>query len=144
MADERIALELRFAADARLAAAASAAAEHFAQRREMELGPRAAFVAAVEEACNSTSRLLESADQEILLRFEDFADRLEVTLDYAGDPLPSVGLETFTALGAGAPGSAQPVGLMLLTLVDRVGYETVAGKQRMTLVKYLRPELESE
>jgi hypothetical protein len=130
---------LRFSADRRLAAAAAASAEFLAQRIGMELGPRAAFVAAVEEACKCTFRLLEDAQAEISVNIAGFPDRVEATIDYNGAPLPSVGLETFAVLERQEPSREQPVGLMLLTLVDRVGYATERGRQRMTLVKVLQP-----
>lgn len=137
MATEHNRVELKFPPDDRLVLGASAAAEHFAQRCGLELGPRAALVAAVEEACKTTFGLLNSPDAEIQVSLEDFADRIEIGLTYPGEPLPSVGLESFAGFGAAPAGQKQPLGLMLLTLVDRVQYQTAAGLQRITLIKYL-------
>lgn len=116
-------------------AAVSASVETLAQRANMELGPRAALVAAAEEACRTTMLRVRSGES-LGVVLSGFMDRVEICLEYQGEPVPSVGLETFAALKEGDP-AQQATGLMLLTLVDRVQYQTLNGTQRVTLVKYV-------
>lgn len=137
--DRHTRVQLKLQADPRLAASVSAATDNIAQRLGFELGPRAALAAAVEQACSSTFQLLDSEGSEVSVAIEDFDNRIEVNIEYPGQPLPSIGLETFAGFGSQDAPTEQPVGLMLLTLVDRVLFETVEGRQRMTLVKYLPP-----
>jgi anti-sigma regulatory factor (Ser/Thr protein kinase) len=128
-------VQLTFPADEQSLQAVVAAAEHFADRSGMELGPRTALVAACQEACRSTFPLLTRADATIGVTIEDFDDRIEVTIQHEGEALPSAGLDTF-AFAEAAQSSPGMSGLMLMSLVDRVQYQTDAGVQRMTLVKY--------
>jgi anti-sigma regulatory factor (Ser/Thr protein kinase) len=135
MAEEHSRVQLTLPADEQSLHAVVAAAEHFADRSGMELGPRTALVAACQEACRSTFPLLTREDATIGVIIEDFDDRIEVMIEHEGEALPSAGLDTF-AFPEAAQQSPGMSGLMLMSLVDRVQYQTEGGVQRMTLVKY--------
>ncbi len=128
--------ELRFPPDPLLLLGVATAAEHFGKR--IHLGPDAvdALKRAAEGACQSTFKLLAGDSALLGVIFEEFEDRVEITIEHQGEALPSAGLDTFLdAVGGEAPPD-ELSGIMLMALVDRVQYETVAGTQRMTLIKY--------
>jgi len=131
-----VVVHLKIPCEPQAVAAVSAAAELFAQRASMELGPRAALVAAAEEACRITMNHVRSGGSLCVI-VNGYADRVEICFEYQGDPVPSVGLETFAMLGGDDASAQNATGLMLLTLVDRVQYQTSDGTQRVTLVKYV-------
>ena len=136
MATDPVIVQLRIPREPQGIAAVSATVESLAQRANMELGPRAALVAAAEEACRTTMNRVRSGETLGVI-LSGYMDRVEICLEYQGEPVPSVGLETFAALGAEGEAAPQATGLMLLTLVDRVQYQTESGTQRVTLVKYV-------
>ena len=115
------------------------AVDHFAERAGLSEAGRRDLVEAVDQACGNTFPLLAGEDDSLRITIEDFIDRLEVTLEYHGEPLPAAGLETFAALGdeEGAPGDL--TGLALMARVDRVLYDTQGNTSRMTLVKNSPP-----
>jgi anti-sigma regulatory factor (Ser/Thr protein kinase) len=131
-------MEMEVTPDAACIGAVAAAAEAFASRAGMQLGPRAALVAATEEACKSTFKLMRKEHGPMRVRFAGFDDRVEIEIEHHGEAVPSVGLDTFAGFGAQG-GSGEMTGIVLMSLVDRVQYETVGGRQRMTLVKHVQP-----
>lgn len=93
---------------------------------------------AAESAVRDTFDLLTQNSSALEIRMEGFADRVEVVLEHHGEALPTAGLETFLNAGASDASSGAVTGLALMTLVDRVLYNTANGVSRTTLVKYLK------
>ncbi len=111
--------ELVLSDDLRLVAAVGSIVEHAASRVGLPEGAQRQFARAAEQACRDTFPLLNGRDRLLKCAVEDFDDRLEVTLDYSGEPRSS----------ADKP---------LMQPVDRVLCETRGGRSRIILVKYLR------
>lgn len=143
MTTERSRIELEFGSDPWLLQAVNTTVLYFARRAGLDETAQADLAAATEQACSDTFKLLPETDDHIVMIVEDFADRVEVTLKHHGEALPSAGLETFAGLGEGE--AADFSGLMLLSRVDRVMYETADGTSRTILIKYTnaRPQSES-
>jgi anti-sigma regulatory factor (Ser/Thr protein kinase) len=119
---------LKLSNDPRLVASVAGAVGHIAERAGFDTGAQADLVAAAEEALRQTFPLLANAGALLGVTVEDFPDRVEVTLEHRGHPLPA---------------SQQTGGLTgpkLLARVDRVQYDTQGGVSRMTLIKYIRPQ----
>jgi hypothetical protein len=127
-------VELTYPNDPWLQGVVNLAVVRFAQRAGLDEKAQAELAAATGQACADTFKLLTGADNELTVVVEDFADRVEVTLNHRGEALPSAGLETFAGLGEGGPEDLS--GLALLSRVDRVLYETTDGTSRTILVKY--------
>lgn len=134
MTTEHSRVELEFPNDPWLMRAVYAAVAWSAQRVGLDEAAQADLVAATEQACSDTFKLLPEDHNQLTVVVEAFADRVEVTLLHHGEALPSAGLETFAGLGEGE--SADLSGLMLISRVDRVQYETADGTSRTILVKY--------
>lgn len=133
-------VSLRFANDPRLLRGVAGAVEHFAQRAGLKEAAQRDLIEATQQACETTFPLLQATDELLLVAIEDFADRVEVTLEHHGEALPTAGLETFAGFGGegGQPGDLS--GIVLMSRVDRVLYDTQGDTSRMTLVKYTSPE----
>ncbi len=129
---------LKLSNDPRLVAGVAGAVGHIAERAGLDAGAQADLVAAAEEALRQTFPLRADAGALLGVTIEDFPDRIEVTLEHQGHPLPAAGLETFAVPGAEETGGLS--GLKLLARVDRVQYDTQGGVSRMTLIKYVRPQ----
>ena len=139
MATEHNRIEVQMQNHPWLLSGLAGAVEHFAERAGLNEAGRRDLVEAVDQACGNTFPLLAGDDGSLRITIEDFVNRLEVTLEYHGEPLPSAGLETFAALSGegGAPGDL--TGLALMARVDRVLYDTEGNTSRMTLVKNAPP-----
>lgn len=137
MTTDPIRVELKFSNDPRLLRAVLGAIAQVAERAGLDVDAQQNLVVAVEQACADTFKLIPANDGILQVAVQDFADRIEVTLEHHGEALPSAGLETFTQLQGDEPGDLS--GLILLSRVDRVQYQTDGGTSRMTLVKYLQP-----
>jgi hypothetical protein len=131
-------LVLRLSRDLRLLAGVAGALAHIAERAGYDAGARADMAAAAEEVCRDTFPLLTESDPRLSVIIEDFADRIEVTLEHNGQAIPTAGLESFAFPAAEQTGRSS--GLGLLARVDRVTYDSKSGTSRMTLVKYLRAQ----
>jgi len=127
-------IELRLTQDARLMAVVVRAVESFAERVGFAAAATQALGEAAEQACNDSFAQMDDAPGQVGVIVEEFADRIEITVEHEGDAGPAAGLDTFGAFG-GAGGA----GLALLARVDRVQYQTENGVSRMKLVKYLGP-----
>jgi hypothetical protein len=134
MTTERSRIELEFRSDPWLMQVVSTIVAHYARRAGLDEAAQGDLVAAAEQACADTFKLLPDEGDLIGMVVEDLADRVEVTLKHHGEALPSAGLETFAGLGEGE--SADFAGLMLISRVDRVLYETAGGTSRTILIKY--------
>lgn len=128
---------LKLTSDARLAAAVGGAVGFFADQARLDARARADLIAAAEEACRETLPLLTPAEPLLGVQIEALPDRIEVTLEHHGQPVPTVGLESFAAPAGEGSGASGASGLRLLSRVDRVQYNTAGGTSRMTLIKYL-------
>lgn len=130
--------ELSLHNDPRLMAAVGAIVTHSAQRAGLTSEAQEGLAGAVMDACRETFPLLEgqgSDNSELKVIVEDFHDRVEVTIEHAGEALPTAGLDTFC--GGGSDGTAAGISNSLQdTRVDRVQYETREGRSRMKLIKY--------
>ena len=136
MSTEHTRAELRLRNDPWLLRGLAGAVEHFAQRGELSAEEQQDLISATAEACQNTFQLLAENDGTLGIVLEDFADRIEITLEHRGAALPSAGLETFAGFGGEGGEGGDLSGLMLLSRVDRVLYNTENGVSRMTLVKY--------
>lgn len=137
VASEPLRTELIFEDDPRLLPSVKAAVIHPAQHLEFAPPEQAELAEAAEEACRGAFPLLDSADGDLHLIVDEFPDRVEVSVEYSGEPLPAAGLDSFAVTGAPDDAPLGVSGAMLLTRVDRVLYETHDRLSRMTLVKYL-------
>ncbi len=135
MAKELTRAEFRFPPDAHLLLGVVAAAEHFGQRKHLADAEVQALVRATQEACQSTFKLLSGDSATLGVVIAELPGRIEITIEHQGEALPTAGLDTFLdAVAEDAP-PGELSGFLLMTLVDGVQYQTVAGTQRMTLVK---------
>lgn len=125
--------------EARFISAVTTAVGHFAERIELASEARADVVAAAEEACHTTLRLLPGPDTTLHVSVEDFADRLEVTLQHEGEAMPPAGLGADAVPAAAGESATGPSGVALLSRADRVLCNSDRGISRTTLVKYARP-----
>jgi len=135
-------VELTLHEDSRLMPAVGAIVSHAAGRAGLSDEAGEKFAAAAVEACRGTFPLLSnnSAHASALkLEVEDFPDRVEVTIEHAGEPLPAAGLDTFC--GGGTKETSEAVSKSLQgSEVDRVQYESKDGRSRMKLIKYKKGE----
>ena len=122
--------------DARLLAAVGGIVEHVGERVGLPMADQKALAAAADEACRAAFPLAGNHDAKLKIIIQDFPDRVEVTLEHSGEPIPPAGLDTFAAQAAKA-GSGKAGGFALMAKVDRVFFEAKDGRSRMTLVKYL-------
>lgn len=122
--------------DPRLLAAVGGIVEHVGERVGLPTAEQKALVAATDEACRATFPLACNHDLKLKIIIQDFPDRVEVTLEHGGEPVPPAGLHTFAAQAAEA-GAGKASGSALMAKVDRVLFETKDGRSRMTLVKYI-------
>lgn len=137
MASEPIRTELILEDEPRLLPSVKAAVIHPAQRLGFAPSEQAELTEAAEEACRGAFPLLDSADGGLHVIVEEFPDRIEVSIEYSGEPLPAAGLDSFAVTGTADDAPLGISGALLLTRVDRVLYETRDRLSRMTLVKYL-------
>jgi hypothetical protein len=135
MTTERGRVDLQFSNDPWLLRAVEGVVVHFAQRAGLDAEAQQDLVAAAIQASLDTFKLISANDGMLGMAIRDFPDRVEVTLVHHGEALPSAGLETFAGFTEGE--SADLSGLVLLSHVDRVLYDTQGGVSRMTLVKYV-------
>jgi hypothetical protein len=140
MSEEYIKAEFRLTADPRLVPGVVAAAEHFGQRRKLDEPAVQSLMRASKEACESTFKLLSSEAPTLGVVFSEFHDRIELTIEHKGEALPTAGLDTFLSAEEGDAVPGDLSGYTLMTLVDRVQYQTEGGTQRMTLVKNASPK----
>jgi len=124
--------------DPRLLAGVGAVISHVAMGAGLAVEAQEGLAAAVVDACRDTFPLVHHDNQKngaLQVIVEDFADRVEVTIEHSGETLPSAGLDSFC--GGGSEGSAARISNSLQdTRVDRVQYETRDGRSRMKLTKY--------
>ena len=129
-------VEMKITGDPRLVGAVIAAVEHFAQGAEMDDARQKQLMAAAEQACLETFNRLDTEGTPIDVTLELFPDRLEIAFAHASSEGPALGLDSFLSLD---DNSGPSHGAMLMTLVDRVLYDSAGGQSTMRLVKYLTP-----
>jgi hypothetical protein len=131
-------IEVSLNNDPRLLAALGAIVSHSARRAGLAESAQERFTEAALNACRETFPLLDSGtDRNGMLRvvLQDFNDRVEMTIEHSGEPLPTAGLDTFCAqLGNSAQSGLS--GDLQVQKVDRVQYETREGVSRVILIKY--------
>ena len=135
MSEEFITAEFRLTADPLLLPAVVAAAEHFGQRRGLDESAVQSLMRAAKEACESTFKLLSKEAPTLGVLFTEYNDRIELIIEHKCEALPTAGLDTFLNAEEGDTAPGDLSGYTLMTLVDRVQYQTEGGTQRMTLVK---------
>ena len=135
MAKELTRVAFRFPPDAQLVLGVVAAAEHFGQRIHLDDQAVQDLMRAALDACLSTFKLISEANATLGVVIEQFADRIELNIEHQGEALPTAGLDTFLDAVAEGGASDELSGSLLMTLVDRVQYQTEGGTQRMTLIK---------
>jgi anti-sigma regulatory factor (Ser/Thr protein kinase) len=134
MATDPARVEFTLDNDPRLFMGVSEIVRHSAQRAGFSADTQRSLAEAAVEACRETFPLVNGNDTPLRVVVADFSDRVEVTIEHSGEPLPTAGLESFCAgAGEGARGISNA---LLNTTVDRVKYDTRDGRSRMTLVKY--------
>lgn len=124
--------------DPRLIAGVVAIVSHAAERCGLSSKAQEGLASAAVEACRETFPLLNSNGVQaaaLKVIVADFPDRVEVTIEHSGEPLPAAGLDTFCGGGADLSPEALSKALQK-TNVDRVQYETKEGRSRTTLIKY--------
>lgn len=135
MAKELTRAEFQFPPDAHLVFGVVAAAEHFGQRIHLDDAAVQDLMRAAQDACLSTFKLISEENATLGVVIAEFANRVEIIIEHQGEALPTAGLDTFLDAVAEGAASDELSGSMLMTLVDRVQYQTEGGTQRMTLIK---------
>ena len=135
MGSESVHTEIVVGDDPRFLGALGNIVSHFAERAGLDAPARQQLADAAVEACRSAFPLLNGQDLCLRLVIQDFTDRIEVTLEHPGEPLPVAGLDSLVAgLRKNEPSGSVA---SILKQVDRILYETRNGCSRLTLVKYL-------
>lgn len=129
-------MEVVLGDDPRFFGAVEGIVYYIGQRAGLSASAQQQLAGATLQACRSTFPLLNGQESRLKLIVENFADRIEITLEHSGEAVPIAGLDSFAA-GIHKPNPDECSGASLLTQVDRVLYETRNGCSRMTLVKYL-------
>ena len=127
---------MKITGDPRLVGAVTAAVEHFAQGAEMGEALQKQLMAAAEQACLETFSRLDTEGTPIEVTIDLFSDRLEIAFAHASSEGPALGLDSFLSMDEN---SGPSHGAMLMTLVDRVLYDSAGGQSTMRLVKYVSP-----
>jgi hypothetical protein len=127
---------MKLTGDPRLVGAVTGAVEHFAQEAGLDDASQKQLMSAAEQACLEVFTQLESPEKAVEVSIDHHADRLEILIAHMTDQAPAIGLDSFISRGEDA-GPAH--GMLLMTLVDRVLYDSEGGKSRLRLVKYLHP-----
>ena len=104
MADERTRVVLRITGDSRLSGAIAAAVGHFADRAGLDATAKADLTVAAEGACRETLPL-PAKNATLGVTIAGFGDRIEVTLERAGQPVLRAGSMTFLIRGANTIGA---------------------------------------
>lgn len=140
MSSDPIRVEFQIDRDPRLIAAVRAAVQFQATHAGMDVTNSEQFGKASEELCREVLLQLSDDDGGLEVVLQTFDDRMEISIQHHGEPIPAVGLETFTVPGAlaGRPGALN--GVELLECVDRVVFDTQDGIACTTLVKFLPPK----
>ncbi|HKS80503.1 MAG TPA: hypothetical protein VJR23_03280 [Candidatus Acidoferrales bacterium] len=131
-------IEVSLHNDSRLLAALSAIVLHSARRAGLPPAAQNDFACAAIDACLDTFPLIPAAaGNSGMLRvvLQDFNDRVEMTIEHSGEPLPTAGLDTFCAQ-AGNESESKLSSALQVKKVDRVQYETRDGVSRVILIKY--------
>ena len=123
--------------DPRLLAAVGGIVEHVGERVGLPTTELRALADATDEACRATFPLAGNHDVKLKIIIQDFPDRIEVTLEHGGEPVPAAGSYAFAGRAAEQAGTGKASGSALMAKVDRVLFETRDGRSRMTLVKYI-------
>ena len=135
-------MELILHEDSRLMCALRAVVSHYAGRAGLSGEAGEKFAAAAVDACRETFPLVGdngAHPSALKVEVEDFHDRVEVTIEHAGEPLPTAGLDTFC--GGGTKEASEAISRSLQGReVDRVQYESQDGRSRMKLIKYRKDE----
>ena len=134
MATELKTLLLLIDADARLAAAAGAAARFLADAAGLEPEATASLQASVVSVCLESFDRLEDSRACIEVTLARFPDRIEVALSSRGKSAPAFGLDTIAGFAKHASGNQSAPGVF--AGVDRVQYETHEGGAVTRLTKY--------
>jgi hypothetical protein len=133
-------IEVSIQDDPRLLAALAAIVSHSAHKAGLSHAAQQDFTQAALDACRDTFLLVNDGDARsgvLRLLILDFADRVEVTIEHRGKPLPTAGLDTFCSSPLSETGRSLS-GALQRTKVDRILYESRDGFSRVTLVKYSR------
>jgi len=127
----------RMTGDERLSAGVSGAAAHVADGMGFSADHCTALASVVGEASREAFSRLTDPQGMVGVTLEQFRDRIEVILEYEGQPLPAAGLDTTSVVGAAGTDSRGKSGTRLLQRVDRVQFETQGRTSRLRLIKYL-------
>ena len=138
MTIEHALTELTLHNDPRLIAAVEAVVSHAARRAGLSEGAeRNLSAAAVDSCCEAFQLVSNHSGRESALRVAvaDFADRVEVSIEYWGRALSAASLGS---ISGGAPSRAvESLGdTQKSTAVDSAQCETREGLSRVTLIKY--------
>jgi anti-sigma regulatory factor (Ser/Thr protein kinase) len=130
--------------DGRLILAVGTMVGHAAQRAGLPDEVQQCLAASAVQACRETFAVVNNhgsqlhQDSSIRLSAVDFADRVEVTIEYSGQELPRSSLDSVRRCGV----KEAKDGVSSLpqdALPDRVQCESSQGRSRMTLIKYHGP-----
>jgi hypothetical protein len=121
--------------DARLVNAVASAVRHTARRAGIPEAADAAFARAAADACRLTLPLLNGSDPFLHVAIEEFQDRVEVTLEHSGRPMPGSQVES---LGKNPAGTSSALVAAGSHEVDVVHSERYGERSRVTLVKHIQ------
>jgi hypothetical protein len=131
-------IEVSLDDDPRLLAALRTLVLHSARRAGLRPSAQEDFASAALDACRDTFPLIPAtagAGGRLRVVLQDYHDRVEMTIEHSGEPLPTAGLDTFCAQ-AGRESESKLSGALQVKKVDRVQYETRDGVSRVILIKY--------
>ena len=128
-------VELRFGPHAELIAAVVGAAAHYAEHSGLNASRQDDLTSAAEQACRETLSLLAGSEAILRVTMEGFADRIEITFEYRGKPLPAAQVDRLA--NAAAKDERAPGGSGQLGRVDRVRHDTRGDESFLTLITYL-------
>ena len=139
MTANRARTEITLKNDPRLMGAVAAVVSHAGHRTGLSSHAREAFSSAAVESTKQTFAIVEEGGRKnvaIHLTVENFADRVQVTIEHSGSTLPMAGLATLVK--STQSGADDGLGKALeKTGVDRIEHETRDGKAYTILTKYV-------
>ena len=120
-------VSLRIAKDERLLAGLTAAIGKLAEIAGLAQAAAEDLASAACETCENAFPLMAEGE-DLHASIKTHVDRVEITVEYAGEAQPAAGLETFLGAGGGQ-------GISLLNRVDGVNYSTKGGRSQTTIFK---------
>ena len=128
-------IDLKLAADPRLAAGAGGVARYLADAAGLDEHAVSLLQAAASAACLEAFHSLTARDPQLRVVYIRYEDRIEIALSRRGAAGPAVGLDFMTGFADASPGGG--ASRSILSGVDRVQYDTHDGEAVTRLTKYI-------